>query len=100
MAGPGRVRLAEVPGGPIVAARVPPGAAGPGALAFRPAQVELGEPGAGVPGRVVARVYRGEFFEYRIGLGPHAFAATAARAIGEGAAVGVTFRDPLFFPAP
>jgi hypothetical protein len=51
-----------------------------------------------VPGRVVARVYRGEFFEYRIGLGPHEFAATAARAIPEGEAVSVSFRDPLFFP--
>jgi len=98
VAGPARVRLTRVPGGPIVPARLPAGAAGAGVLAFRPAQVELGEPAAGVPGRVVARVYRGEFFEYRIGLGPHEFAATAARAIPEGEAVGVSFRDPLFFP--
>ncbi|HLB06067.1 MAG TPA: ABC transporter ATP-binding protein [Alphaproteobacteria bacterium] len=98
VAGPARVRLTRVPGGPIVPARLPAGAAGAGVLAFRPAQVELGEPAAGVPGRVVARVYRGEFFEYRIGLGPHEFAAAAARAIPEGEAVGVSFRDPLFFP--
>jgi hypothetical protein len=68
-------------------------------LAFRPAQVELGSPGRGLPARIVARIYRGEFFEYRLRLGPHEFAATAPRALPEDEAVGVTLRDPLFFPA-
>ncbi|MBI4011070.1 MAG: ABC transporter ATP-binding protein [Candidatus Rokubacteria bacterium] len=98
VAGPAAVRLTRVPGGPLVPARLPAGAAGPGLLAVRPARVDLGEPGAGVPGRILARVYRGEFFEYRIGLGPHEFAATAPHTVPEGAAVGVGFRDPLFFP--
>jgi ABC-type Fe3+/spermidine/putrescine transport system ATPase subunit len=96
--GPDQVRLAEVPGGPIVPGRLPAGAAGPGVLAFRPAQVELGEPGRGLPARIVARIYRGEFFEYRVRLGPHEFAATALRALPEDEPVGVTLQDPLFFP--
>jgi iron(III) transport system ATP-binding protein len=96
---PDRVRLTEVPGGPVVPGRLPAGAAGAGVLAFRPAQVELGDPGLGLPARIVARIYRGEFFEYRVRLGPHEFAATAPRALLEDEAVGVTLRDPLFFPA-
>ncbi|MBI3457438.1 MAG: ABC transporter ATP-binding protein [Candidatus Rokubacteria bacterium] len=99
VAGPGRVRVTRVPGSPSIACRVPPGAAGPGVLAFRPAQVALVEPGAGLAGRVVARAYRGEFFEYRIRLGPHEFAATATRAVAEGEPVRVALRDPLFFAA-
>jgi ABC-type Fe3+/spermidine/putrescine transport system ATPase subunit len=98
-AGPGAVRLAEVEGRPTVACRLSPGAAGPGLLAFRPAQVELGPPGIGLPGRVAARIYRGEFYEYRIRLGPHEFPATAGAAVAEGEPVGVSFRDPRFFPA-
>ncbi len=97
-AGPGRARLTAVPGGPIVEARMPAGAAGAGVLAVRPARVELGARETGVPGHVVARVYRGEFFEYRIRLGPHALVATATRAVPEGEPVGVTLRDALFFP--
>jgi len=98
VAGPQHVRLVQVPGAPTVAARVPAGAGPAGVLAFRPAQVELTDSGPGLAGEVVARVYRGEFFEYRIRLGSHEFTATTARAIAEGEPVGVTLRDPLFFP--
>ncbi len=98
-AGPDRVRLLGLDGAPSVAARVPPGAAGVGVLAFRPSQVELTEPGRGLGGRVAARVYRGEGFEYRIRVGAHQIAATGNRAVGEGEAVGLLLRDPLFFPA-
>ncbi len=99
VAGPAAVRLAEVPDYPTVPCRLPSGAAGPGLLAFRPAQVEFGSPAAGLPAHVVTRAYRGEFFEYRIRLGPHEFAATSTRGVAEGDAVGVSFRDPRFFPA-
>jgi ABC-type Fe3+/spermidine/putrescine transport system ATPase subunit len=98
-AGVDRVRLTAVPGGPVVAARVPADARGPGVLAFRPGQVELAPAGSGLPGVVAARVYRGDFFEYRLRLGPHDLAAISPRALPEGEPVGVTLRDPLFFPA-
>jgi ABC-type Fe3+/spermidine/putrescine transport system ATPase subunit len=98
VAGSGAVRLTGVPEAAPLACRVPAGAAGRGMLAFRPAQVELTAAGAGVPGRIVARVYRGEFLEYRIRVGAHEFAATTARMVAEGDPVGVIPRDPLFFP--
>ncbi len=97
--GPTLVRLTEVPGSPVVACRTPAGMDGRGVVVFRPARVELGAPGGELAGRVVARAYRGEFFEYRVRLGPHEFAATTARAVGEGESVGVTLRDAVFFPA-
>jgi iron(III) transport system ATP-binding protein len=97
VAGPGRVRLTAIPEGPIVEAHVPPGGAGPGVLAVRPARVELGAPGTGVPARVVARVYRGEFFEYRLRLGPHDLVATATRAVPEDEPIGVVLRDARFY---
>ncbi len=99
VAGPAGVRFTGLPGTPAVACRVPAGAAGPGVLAFRPAQVELGPPGAGLPGRVVTRVYRGEFFEFRVRVGPYEVAATGLQALAEDAPVGVTLRNPLFFPS-
>jgi ABC-type Fe3+/spermidine/putrescine transport system ATPase subunit len=99
VAGPGRARLTAVPEGPIVEARVPPGGAGAGVLAVRPARVELEAPGTGIPARVVARVYRGEFFEYRIRLGPHDLVATATRAVPEGEPIGIVLRDAIFYPA-
>src|SRR5262249_45827931 len=79
VAGAGWARLTAVPAAPGGAARVAPGAAGPGVLAVRPARVELGPPGTGVDAQVVARVYRGEFFEYRLQVGSHPLVATAAR---------------------
>jgi iron(III) transport system ATP-binding protein len=94
-----QVRLPGLPGAPTVPARIPAGLTGRGVLAFRPGQVELGAPGSGVPARIVARVYRGEFFEYRLQLGPHTVVATTPRAHGEDDTLGVTFRDPVLFPA-
>ena len=98
-AGADRVRLTAVPGGPVVPARVPPAARGDGVLAFRPGQVELVPAGEGLPGVVAARVYRGDFFEYRLRLGSHELAAVSPRALSEGEPVGLVLRDPLFFPA-
>jgi ABC-type Fe3+/spermidine/putrescine transport system ATPase subunit len=98
VAGADSVRLPAVPGGPMVPARVPPGARGGGVLAFRPGQVELEAPGSGLRGAVAARVYRGGVFEYRLRLGPHDLAAVSPRAVPEGEPVGLTLRDPLFFP--
>jgi iron(III) transport system ATP-binding protein len=99
VAGPGRARLTAVPEGPTIEARVPPGGTGAGVLAVRPARVELEAPGTGMPARVEARVYRGEFFEYRIRLGPHDLVATATRSVPEGETIGVVLRDALFYPA-
>jgi iron(III) transport system ATP-binding protein len=96
-AGADRVRLLAVPGGPVVPARVPAGARGAGVLAFRPGQVELEASGGGLPGVVAARVYRGDFFEYRLRLGPHELTAVSPRALPEGEPVGLLLRDPLFF---
>jgi iron(III) transport system ATP-binding protein len=99
VAGADSVRLPAVPGGPVVPARVPPAARGGGVLAFRPGQVELeASGGSGLPGAVAARVYRGDFFEYRLRLGPHELAAVSPRALPEGEPVGLTLRDALFFP--
>jgi ABC-type Fe3+/spermidine/putrescine transport system ATPase subunit len=100
VAGPATVRLADVPDRPHLPCALPPGAVGVGVLAFRPAQVALGPPAAGLAGSVVARVYRGEFFEYRVRLGPHEFAATSPTAVAEGETVGVAFGSPRFFPTP
>jgi iron(III) transport system ATP-binding protein len=99
VAGPAAVRLTGVAGQPATPCRLPAGARGSGVLATRPAQVELGPAGTGLAGTVVARAYRGEFFEYRLRLGPHEFAATSPVAVAEGEVVGVGFRNPRFFPA-
>ena len=37
--------------------------------------------------------------EYRLRLGPHELTAVSPRALPEGEPVGLTLRDPLFFPA-
>jgi iron(III) transport system ATP-binding protein len=96
--GADRVRLPAVPGGPVVPARVPPRGRGEGVLALRPGQVELEPSGGGLPGMVAARVYRGDFFEYRLRLGPHELSAISPRTFQEGEPVGLLLRDPLFFP--
>jgi hypothetical protein len=98
VAGPAAARLVEVPGGPTVACALPAGARGRGVLAIRPARVRLGPAGAGLPARVVARAYRGEFFEYRLRVGPHEFPATAPVGVAEGEAIGVTLEAARFFP--
>ena len=49
---------------------------------------------------VAARVYRGDFFEYRLRLGPHELSAVSPRTLPEGEPVGLILRDPLFFPTP
>jgi hypothetical protein len=49
---------------------------------------------------VAARVYRGDFFEYRLRLGLHELSAVSPRTLPEGEPVGLILRDPLFFPTP
>jgi iron(III) transport system ATP-binding protein len=95
--GPAAVRLVEVPGGPAVACALPPGARGAGVLAIRPARVRLLPAGAGLPARVVARAYRGEFFEYRLRVGPHELPATSPTAVAEDEAIGIALDDARFF---
>jgi iron(III) transport system ATP-binding protein len=95
---PSGARLVGVDGRPAVACALPPGGRGAGVLAFRPGRVRLGPAGAGLPARVVARVYRGEFFEYRLRLGPHELPATGPVAVAEGEAVGIALDGARFFP--